>query len=264
MSWIHVQDKQSLSLFIAFGLVLILIILYYFLPDPLLQNPSRRFLPSDLPHSLGTDQLGRSLASRLYFGLMHSVELISLTMFTTLIIAIPTGLIAARYQKAEIAIDIIAGAIWSIPTFIIGLIVFIGIKGELIELKFALLGIFNWVPIFRSVRDITKQVQKSYYVTFALSMGMSDQKVYLLQILPNVLPAVFPIILLNLISLFEAEFVLSFLGLSYPDPTPTLGGMLRQGISYLNFNMILFPSVLLALIALVVVSLYQRIGINRK
>lgn len=264
MLWTHELDKLKLKPLLLLILGALAIMPLIFLPDPLKQNLEAQFLPFHFPYSLGTDHLGRDLAARLYYGFIRSLSLISLTMVTTLAISIPSGLVAARNRWAESILEIIAGAIWSMPTFIVALITFVGFKGQWIELKFALLGLFNWVPIFRSVRDIAKQVQPAYYVTFARAMGMSELDIYRHQIFPNVLPAVFPIILLNLISLFEAEFVLSFLGLSYPDPTPTLGGMLRQGIAYLNFNMILLPSSLLALVILLVISIYQKKSVNSR
>jgi peptide/nickel transport system permease protein len=248
MPSIRALGKFNGRVILVVGVGILLIVIARVLPDPLMQNLDESFAGIALPYSLGTDRLGRALSSRLYFGFLHSIGLIALTLLTTLAIAIPTGLVAARSRWAESILNVIAGAIWSIPTFIIALIVFVGLKGEWIEVKFALLGAFNWVPIFRSVRDLTKQIQTAYYVMFAKAIGMSDVQVYFRQILPNVIPGVYPIVLLNLISLFEVEFVLSFLGLSYAEPTPTLGGMLRQGIEYLNFSMILLPSVLLCIV----------------
>jgi ABC-type dipeptide/oligopeptide/nickel transport system permease subunit len=263
MSWILAPGKSAKGIGLIVGVGFLLILPGLFLPDPLAQNPEARFLSIRFPFSLGTDQLGRDLAARIYFGFLRSAGLISLTLLTTLIVALPAGLMAARHRRADTPLEVIAGAIWSIPTVILGLVVFIGFKGHWIPLKFAVLGLFNWVPIFRVVRDLTKQAQTAPYVTFARAMGMKERRIYGFHMLPNVLPGVFPTILLNLISLFEAEFVLAFLGLSYPDPFPTLGGLLRQGIAYLNFPMILLPSGLMALIVLAIVSMYSRINVRR-
>jgi ABC-type dipeptide/oligopeptide/nickel transport system permease subunit len=258
MSWIHGLVDVRKRIFFLLGIGLLLIGIAYTLPSPTMQNLDVRFSPVALPYSLGTDQLGRELSSRLYFGFINSAKLVTLTMFATLAISIPAGLLAARSRWAESILNIIAGAIWSIPTFIIALIVFIGFKGEWIEVKFALLGVFNWVPIFRSVRDVTKQVQEASYVMFAKAIGMTTWEVYSYEIFPNMISGVYPIILLNVVSLFEVDFILSFLGLSYSDPTPTLGGILRQGIEYLNMNMILFPSVLLSIIIQIIIILSNR------
>lgn len=237
---------------------------FIYLPDPCAQHLNSRSLPMNIPFSLGTDYLGRSLAARIFYGTLNSVKLISLTMLVTLIVAIPSGLVSARFRWVESLLDVISGALWSMPTFIIALIVFVGFKGQWIPLKFAILGIFNWVPIYRSVRDTTKQVQPSSYVFFARAMGMGESRIYLFNILPNVFPGVFPIILLSIVSLFEAEFFLSFLGMSYPDPAPTLGGILRQGINYMNLDMVILPSSFLAFIVISIIILYQKSIISER
>lgn len=254
MSWIHGLVDVRRGIFFILGIGLLLIGIAYALPNPTTQNLDVRFSPVALPYSLGTDQLGRELSSRLYFGFLNSAKLVTLTMFTTLAISIPAGLLAARSRWAESILNIIAGAIWSIPTFIIALIVFVGFKGEWIEAKFALLGIFNWVPVFRSVRDVTKQVQEAYYVMFARAIGMTNWELYSREIFPNVMPQIYPIILLSMVSLSEVDFLLSFLGLSYSDPAPTLGGILRQGVEYLSISMILFPSILLGIIIQIIIT----------
>lgn len=242
------------------AIILVLVLPAFWLGDPLAQNPDARFLPMHFPMTLGTDYLGRDLASRLYYGFLRSVGLVTLVMATTLIVALPAGLLAAKNPWAEGVLEVIAGAIWSVPNFIIGLIIFIGLKGTFIAPKFAALSLFNWVLIYRAVRDITKQVQSSPYVVAVRSMGLVEWAIYSRHILPNVVLAIVPTVLLNLNSLFEVEFVLSFLGLSYPDPTPTLGGILRQGITYLNFPMILYPSLLLGLITLSIIAMSQMMN----
>jgi peptide/nickel transport system permease protein len=238
--------------------LLLLAVAWFTLPDPYAQDQLRRLRPAELPYSLGTDQLGRDLASRLFSGFLHSVALVSLTFVTTVVLAIPAGLLAARSRRAESALDVVGGAVWSLPTLIICLVGFVGAKGQWIEAKFLLLGFFNWVPLYRSVRDIAKQVQPLPFVTFARAMGMREPGIYLTQVLPNVLPILLPTMSLNLVSLFEAEFFVSFLGLSYPDPVPTLGGMLRSGVAYLNINMILLPSLLLSILVLFAMYKYQQ------
>jgi peptide/nickel transport system permease protein len=235
------------------------------LPLPFVGSPTRQDLEqkSRPPASiidLGTDQMGRSLGARLYFGLLRSAALLSLTLCSTLVIAAPTGLTAARSPKAEVTIDIVADAVWSIPTFVIVLLVFMGIKGQWIPLKYFCLGFFNWVPVYRVIRDASKRVAATGYVRFARALGMSEARVYGSAILPNLFGAVAPTVLLGLVSLLELDFLLSFLGLSYPDPAPTLGGILRQGIDYLQLSMILLPAGTIVAIVLLLVLLARRFG----
>lgn len=250
------QGERLVAIVLLTSVAVVLV--YYavprFFPNPYTQHVEHQFLPPSPAHLLGTDQLGRDLGARAYWGLLNSAKLILLCLLVTLLLAFPLGLLAAQRRSFESVLESIAGAVYSLPTFIVALIVFVGLRGQWIALKFALLGFFNWVPIYRSVRDMTKQVQAQPYVTFARAMGFPERRVYLWHILPSVLPPVFPVIMLNLVSLLEAEFLLSFLGLSYPDPIPTLGGILRQGIAYLNFPMIIVPSTVMGVLIFVLLS----------
>lgn len=239
------------------GVVLVIHTIPVLLPNPYTQQVDQQFLPPFSSHILGTDQLGRDLASRAYFGLLNTTKLILLCLLVTLILAFPLGLLAAQKRSLESALESIAGAVYSLPTFIVALIVFVGLRGHWIAMKFALLGFFNWVPIYRSVRDMTKQIHTEPYITFARAMGFPEWRVYLRYIFPGVLPPTFPIIMLNIVSLLEAEFLLSFLGLSYPDPIPTLGGILRQGIAYLNLPMIVLPSAIMGLLIFILLTRFE-------
>jgi peptide/nickel transport system permease protein len=228
------------------------------LQDPYLQRVDRQFLSPGPDHWLGTDHLGRDVLSRAWFALGNTLQLISACLAVTLLLAFPLGMAAARSRPVESAVEVLAGAIYSLPTFIIGLVVFIGVKGQWILFKFALLGLFNWVPVYRAVRDNTKQVQALPYVTFARAMGFPEREVYRLNVLPNILPPVVPVAMLNLVSLLEAEFLLSFIGLSYPDPVPTLGGLLRQGIAYLNLPMMMVPTTLIGVLIFALVARFEQ------
>jgi peptide/nickel transport system permease protein len=225
--------------------------------DDYAQDVALQFAGLSATHWFGTDQLGRDIFTRLLVGLSTTGELITICLAVTVAIGILVGMLAARSRWSASALEIVAGAIWSMPTFIVALVVFVGVKGEWIALKFALLGLFNWVPIYRVVRDVTKQVQTMPHVTFLRSLGAPEGRVYAFGVLANVLPATFPVVLLNVISLIEAEFLLSFLGLSYRDPAPTLGGMLRDGIAYLDLRMMLLSAGTVAIILLFVSSVYQ-------
>lgn len=227
------------------------------LRDAYAQDLVGQFAAPNIAHWFGTDQLGRDIFTRLCVGLSNSAGLISVCMAVTLTIGIPLGMLAARSRWCESSLEVVAGAIWSMPTFIVALVVFVGVKGEWIAWKFAMLGFFNWVPVYRVVRDVTKQVKAMRYVTFLRSLGASEGRVFAFGVLPNSLPATFPVVLLNLISLIEAEFLLSFLGLSYPDPAPTLGGMLRDGIAYLNISMMLLSAGTVAMMLLFISAVYQ-------
>lgn len=223
------------------SLVALWIVLAALLPDPLAIHPEQRLDPL-------TDHLGRSIPARLVHGVGHSVILVLLVLTPSLLVAIPTGFWAASSRRAAAGLDTLAGAIWSLPTLIIGLVVFATLKGQYVEVKYAALGLFNWVPVYRAVRDLTRQVRVAPYYEFGRALGLSPRHLAARVTWPNVWPEVLPVVALNIATLFEAEFVLAFLGLSYPAPTPTLGSMLRQGLDYLHPPLVLLPVAVIAIV----------------
>lgn len=226
------------------GIVLIggtLALLASLLPDPLAVHPEQRM-------QLLTDNLGRSILSRLAHGVGNSVVLVLLILIPTLLISVPAGLWAASDRRIAAFLDTLAGAVWSLPTIIVGLVVFATLEGRYVEVKYVALGFFNWVPIYRAVRDMTREVRESSYYEFGRMLGFSSPALATYITWPNVWPEVFPVIMLNVATLFEAEFVLGFLGLSYPSPTATLGSMLHRGLEYVHPPLVLLPSLVIALL----------------
>jgi len=211
------------------------------LPDPLAVHPEQRM-------RLLTDNLGRSILSRLAHGVGNSVVLVLLILVPTLLISVPAGLWAASDRRVAVFLDTLAGAVWSLPTIIVGLVVFATLEGRYVEVKYVALGFFNWVPIYRAVRDMTREVRTSSYYEFGRMLGFSSSALAAYITWPNVWPEVFPVIMLNVATLFEAEFVLGFLGLSYPPPTPTLGSMLRRGLEYIHPSLVILPCSLVAIL----------------
>jgi len=243
------------------GVIALWSVLRFLQLDPYTEHLESRFLPLLTNQFIGgTDNLGRDLFARIIWGIGYSSLSISIILTTSLFIAIPLGLLSARSKFVNAIASTLAGVIWSIPTIIVGLIIFSSYKGQMIALKFLFLGMFNWVPIFRALRDITYQIQQSTFILHSRSMGYSDVQIYSKLVLPNSLIATFPTILLNIIGLLEADFILSYLGFSFPEPQPTLGSILNQGISNLNMTMILIPSFVYTLIILSIVSIYFQLN----
>jgi peptide/nickel transport system permease protein len=71
------------------------------------------------------------------------------------------------------------------------------------------------------------------YVKAAQVLGASRWRIGLRYVFPNVLPAVAVIATLQLPALIIFEATLSFLGLGIQPPTPSLGGMMLDGVQYI-------------------------------
>ena len=88
------------------------------------------------------------------------------------------------------------------------------------------------------------------YVEAARTIGMGNGRLLLRHILPN---GIAPIIVMTSVSLALAILVeasLSFLGLGIQPPTPSLGGLLKDSIGFMETApwLAIFPGITIALI----------------
>jgi peptide/nickel transport system permease protein len=92
-----------------------------------------------------------------------------------------------------------------------------------------------YTPAFaRIVRGSTLSVKEKEYIESAHAQGMSEVRIILLHIIPNIIG---PIIIYATMGIGDAiltEAGLSFLGLGIQPPTPSWGGMLSNGKNYLS------------------------------
>lgn len=119
------------------------------------------------------------------------------------------------------------------------------------------LGITGWAGIARLVRGEVIRWKQEAFVEAGKTLGLSDLRLLIHHVLPNLLPALMVTIVFGIAGIILLESGLSFLGLGVPEDTATLGSVLRSGKENLDaWWLILFPGI--AIFGLVV--LLQRIA----
>ena len=91
-----------------------------------------------------------------------------------------------------------------------------------------LLGFLGWSRILRLVRGEVLEIKEKTYILNAKLLGMSDFKVMMRHILPNVMPLLLVSMAFLISGNILLESTLSFLGLGLPLDLPSWGGLLRQ------------------------------------
>lgn len=196
---------------------------------PETQDLERRLEGPTLGHPLGRDDLGRDVLSRLLWGARASL---SLGLVVVLVCAGAGTLLGAAAAYAGGGADLLLGAaadlLLAFPGILLA-IAFVAARGPGVENLFAALCLIGWVGYARLARGETRRLMGHPFVESARSAGLGGAAIVTRHIVPNLMAPILVQAALGLGGVIMAEAGLSFLGLGVPPPTPTWGGMLRDG-----------------------------------
>ena len=221
--------------------------------DPYATNPARQLLPPGTPgHILGTDELGRDMASRLVYGARLSLGIGLLAALiasgTGLLLGTLTGFFGGWLDTVVMRImDIML----SFPYILLAIVIVAVIGPGLVNtlLAVAVLGIPFYV---RVVRASVLTIREQEYVLAARLIGCSNARMMRRTIVPNVLSPVITAFSLDVGWLILEAASLSFLGLGAQPPTAEWGAMLASSRQYfiLAPHVALLPGICIFLLVL--------------
>lgn len=250
------QNKLS---WIGLGLFAVLALMAFAAPlvapfDPIDQSVLRRMKPPSAEFWFGTDQYGRDLFSRAIYGARISLLVGTLSVALGMLIGGSLGVIAGYYGRyVDTAIMRFMDVMLSFPTLIMGIIIVALLGPSLPNVIIAITA--TLVPKFaRIARAPTIAIKERAFIEACHSMGYSDLRIMVFHIVPNVLAEILVMASLWTANAIMIEAGFSFLGLGVRPPTPTWGGMIREGFEHIFQApwMSLFPGIciLLAVMAL--------------
>lgn len=212
-----------------------------------LEGPSAEYL-------LGTDGYGRDILSRILWGARASLLISSVSVLIAMVLGSTLGILAGFYG-GRVDRLIMAGmdVLLSFPSLILGLLVVAMIGPEIWNLILAIT-LTTVAPFARIARGPTLSMRAKDFVEACRALGYSDPRIMVRHILPNIADTILVLASLWLATAIRTEASLSFIGLGLRPPTPTWGGMIREGFeNILNAPWLaIFPSlaVLLLMLAL--------------
>ena len=188
------QNRGALiGLAILFIVILVAIIaplIYPMSPWKMVQRPFLApFDVAGLP--LGTDTLGRNVASGLAHGARISLLIGLVSTVVALAIGVPLGAVAGYY-----------GGI---------------VDDALMRFTVVAIAVVSWPPVARLVRGEVLSLRTREYVEAATLAGQSNTTIILRQILPNTLSPIIVLASLMVATAILLESSLSFLGLGDPN-----------------------------------------------
>ena len=216
---------------IILSLILILAILTPWLPlnDPNVIDTSNRFKrPFSEDSILGTDHLGRDLLSRLLWGTRLSIAVGLCAAIIAAFIGSAIGVIAGFYGGHTDNI-IMRGVdmLMAFPYILLALAIVAALGPGLMNALIAV-AIVN-IPFFaRNIRGVTLGIVHREFVDAARLSGMSNAKIIINEILPNVFPVIVVAMSTTVGWMILETAGLSFLGLGSQPPQADLGSMLGE------------------------------------
>lgn len=197
--------------------------------DPLEQDIIAKLGPPGAEHWFGTDEFGRDVYSRLAWGarvsLIVSVSAISIAMLVGGTIGLVAGYVGGRVDMLVMqAMDVLL----SFPALILGLII-VALLGPSMPNLIVAIALTATAPFARIARAPTLTVKERQFVEAGRALGFSHTRIVFVHILPNVLSEVLVMGSLWMATAVRVEASLSFIGLGVKPPTPTWGGMIRDG-----------------------------------
>ena len=194
--------------------------------DTMLQGPSAT-------HWLGTDEVGRDVLSRAIFAARISIVVALVAVGVGLIGGTVIGIVAAYFGGwIDLALMRLMELLFSFPAILLAVILLASLGTNILNAMLAIGIIF--IPGFsRLARAATNGVLRQQYIEAARAIGMSDARILLREILPNVMT---PLLVEAAVAFAYAvllESALSFLGLGAQPPEPSWGNMLNTGRGFM-------------------------------
>lgn len=197
---------------------------------------------SSLDTILGTDGVGRSNLARIIYGARVSLTIAIASTFIGLAIGLLVGMLAGYYRGiAEGVGTVIANALAALPPLIMLLALVAAVGASLWGITIALGVVISDLYIRVTKGAVISNAQREY-VLAAKSLGASDARILLREILPNLVPVLAAVVPISMAVVVVVEGSLSFLGYGIPAPNPSWGGMIAAGADTIRR----FPSVVAA------------------
>ena len=197
--------------------------------DPLEQDIISKLRPPSSEHWFGTDEFGRDVYARLVWGarisLSVSISAISLALVVGGTIGLVSGYVGGRFDMLVMQVmDILL----SFPALILGLII-VALLGPSQTNLVVAIALTATAPFARIARAPTLIVKERQFVEAGRALGFSHARILFVHVLPNILSEVLVMASLWMATAVRVEASLSFIGLGVRPPTPTWGGMIRDG-----------------------------------
>lgn len=200
----------------------------------------------------GTDDLGRDLWTRAWYGTRISIFIGIMAALIDLLIGIAYGGISGYYggridNVMQRIIEILVG----IPQLIVVILFILVFEQGIFSIIMAMV-ITGWVSMARIVRGQFLKLKNQEYVLASRTLGASGGRLIWKHLMPNVVGPIIVTTMFTIPSAIFTEAFLSFIGLGIAPPEASLGSLVNDGFKSMQMypHMLIIPSVIISLLIL--------------
>lgn len=227
---------------VVIGSIMVLIVVFIAIFAPLLtpydietMDVNNVLAGPTAAHPFGTDQYGRDLMTRIFFGTRISLVVGFASVIFSMVIGVFMGLLAGYYGGwVDNLIGRIVDVFLSFPVLLLSIALVAVMGGGGTVSVIISLCLVSWTQYSRVVRSSVLSIREEEYVLAARTIGASSGRIICRYIIPNALAPIIVVATLGIGTAIVSEATLSFMGLGVQPPTPSWGYALSFGLRYMR------------------------------
>lgn len=185
-------------------------------------------------HYLGTDGVGRDIVARLVYGFRIAMGFSLVLLMFSYIAGIAIGCAMGYWGGVFDLVFQRLIEIWNTIPFLYVIMIVASIVETNFWILVFVMVLFGWTAMTWNMRTSTYKEKAREYVNAARAIGSGNARVVGVHILPNTISVIVTFIPFSIAGGVTALTALDYLGFGLRPPTPSWGGLLREGTQSLD------------------------------
>ncbi|MDP9474784.1 MAG: ABC transporter permease [Actinomycetota bacterium] len=198
----------------------------------------------------GTDEFGRSMFDRVWFGTRVSLYIAALVTIMDIIVGMSYGAISGYYGgRIDNIMQRIVEILVGIPILVVAILTMLILEPGILSLTIAI-GLTGWTSAARLIRGQVLRLKEQEFFLASRSLGAGTFRLIAKHLIPNVFYIVIITLMYTVPTAVFFEAFLSFIGLGIQPPNASLGALINDGADQMDYypHLLIYPALVLCLI----------------